>query len=54
MNRRTLFSIVIEPDFSPSRVGSNFVPVIGFLGAGTILREGGRIGDLRNSGFKLP
>jgi len=42
----TLFSIAIEPDASPSRVASNIVTGIGFLGAGTILREGGRIGGL--------
>ena len=42
----TLFSIALEPDVSPSRVASNIVTGIGFLGAGTILREGGRIGGL--------
>lgn len=42
----TLFSIAIEPDASPSRIASNIVTGIGFLGAGTILREGGRIGGL--------
>ncbi|OGO79972.1 MAG: hypothetical protein A3K41_09730 [Chloroflexi bacterium RIFOXYD12_FULL_57_15] len=42
----TLFSISIEPDPSPSRIASNIVTGIGFLGAGTILREGGRIGGL--------
>ena len=42
----TLFSIAIEPDVSPSRIASNIVTGIGFLGAGTILREGGRIGGL--------
>jgi len=42
----TLFSIAIEPNASPSRVASNIVTGIGFLGAGTILREGGRIGGL--------
>ena len=42
----TLFSISIEPDPSPSRIVSNIVTGIGFLGAGTILREGGRIGGL--------
>jgi putative Mg2+ transporter-C (MgtC) family protein len=42
----TLFSIAIEPDPNPSRIASNIVTGIGFLGAGTILREGGRIGGL--------
>lgn len=42
----TIFSIAIEPDVSPSRIASNIVTGIGFLGAGTILREGGRIGGL--------
>jgi putative Mg2+ transporter-C (MgtC) family protein len=42
----TMFSIFIEPDPSPSRIASNIVTGIGFLGAGTILREGGRIGGL--------
>lgn len=42
----TLFSIAIEPELSPSRIASNIVTGIGFLGAGTILREGGRIGGL--------
>jgi putative Mg2+ transporter-C (MgtC) family protein len=42
----TLFSIAIEPNSSPSRIASNIVTGIGFLGAGTILREGGRIGGL--------
>jgi putative Mg2+ transporter-C (MgtC) family protein len=42
----TMFSIYIEPTPSPSRIASNIVTGIGFLGAGTILREGGRIGGL--------
>ncbi len=42
----TLFSLAIGPDISPSRIAANIVTGIGFLGAGTILREGGRIGGL--------
>ena len=41
----TLFSIAIEPNPSPSRIASNIVTGIGFLGAGVILtREGSVLG----------
>ena len=43
----TLFSISMAGTTdSPTRIASNIVTGIGFLGAGTILREGGRIGGL--------
>jgi putative Mg2+ transporter-C (MgtC) family protein len=43
----TLFSISIAGTTdSATRIASNIVTGIGFLGAGTILREGGRIGGL--------
>jgi putative Mg2+ transporter-C (MgtC) family protein len=44
----TLFSISIAGDTADSatRIASNIVTGIGFLGAGTILRDGGRIGGL--------
>ena len=43
----TLFSISIAGTTdSTTRIASNIVTGIGFLGAGTILRDGGRIGGL--------
>src|ERR1043165_7523165 len=43
----TLFSISMAgATDSPTRIASNIVTGIGFLGAGTILREGGKIGGL--------
>src|SRR5574338_1205369 len=43
----TMFSISIAGGTdSQTRIASNIVTGIGFLGAGTILREGGRIGGL--------
>jgi putative Mg2+ transporter-C (MgtC) family protein len=43
----TLFSISIaDPTDSTTRIASNIVQGIGFLGAGTILRDGGKIGGL--------
>lgn len=43
----TIFSISIAGGTdSQTRIASNIVTGIGFLGAGTILREGGRIGGL--------
>ena len=46
----TLFTIlsakVAGPNFDPTRIASNIVSGIGFLGAGVILREGGRITGL--------
>ena len=46
----TLFSISIAVTTdSATRIASNIVTGIGFLGAGTILRDGGRIGGLTTS-----
>lgn len=42
----TIFSLSIEPDTSRTRIAANIVTGIGFLGAGTIIREHGRIGGL--------
>jgi putative Mg2+ transporter-C (MgtC) family protein len=43
----TIFSINIAgPNVDPTRIASNIVSGIGFLGAGVILREGGRITGL--------
>jgi putative Mg2+ transporter-C (MgtC) family protein len=45
----TLFSIYIAQttaDSNTTRIASNIVTGIGFLGAGTIIRDGGRIGGL--------
>jgi putative Mg2+ transporter-C (MgtC) family protein len=42
----TIFSVSIDPDFTPSRVAANIVTGIGFLGAGAIIRQGGRISGL--------
>lgn len=43
----TMFSITIAGGTdSQTRIASNIITGIGFLGAGTILREGGRIGGL--------
>lgn len=42
----TIFSMNMDPGNSRSRVAANIVTGIGFLGAGAIIREGGRIGGL--------
>lgn len=42
----TIFSMSIEPDTSRTRIAANIVTGIGFLGAGAIVREHGRIGGL--------
>jgi len=42
----TIFSMTMDPGNSRTRVASNIVTGIGFLGAGAIMREGGRIGGL--------
>ena len=42
----TIFSVTLAGPNEYTRVASNIVTGIGFLGAGTILREGGRIGGL--------
>jgi len=42
----TIFSISMDPDNSRTRIAANIVTGIGFLGAGAIVREGGKIGGL--------
>ena len=38
-----LFSIKLAGDHDPTRIASNIVSGVGFLGAGVILRDGGRV-----------
>lgn len=42
----TIFSISMDPDNSRTRIAANIVTGIGFLGAGAIVRDGGRIAGL--------
>src|SRR5512138_268052 len=42
----TMFSMSMDPDNSRTRIAANIVTGIGFLGAGAIVREHGRIGGL--------
>ncbi len=42
----TIFSISLDPGNSRTRIAANIVTGIGFLGAGTIIREGERIAGL--------
>lgn len=42
----TIFSLTMDPGFTATRIAANIVTGIGFLGAGAIVREGGRIGGL--------
>ena len=42
----TMFSVSMDPDSSRTRIAANIVTGIGFLGAGAIVREGGRIAGL--------
>ncbi len=42
----TIFSISMDPGFTRTRVAANIVTGIGFLGAGAIVHEQGRIGGL--------
>jgi len=42
----TIFSVTLAGPNEATRIASNIVTGIGFIGAGTILREGGRIGGL--------
>lgn len=42
----TMFSLRMDPGFTQTRVAANIVTGIGFLGAGAIIREHGRIGGL--------
>src|SRR5512138_3801685 len=42
----TIFSIDMDPGNSRTRIAANIVTGIGFLGAGAIIREHGRVGGL--------
>jgi putative Mg2+ transporter-C (MgtC) family protein len=42
----TIFSLSMDPGFTQTRVAANIVTGIGFLGAGAIVRDGGRIAGL--------
>lgn len=42
----TIFSLSMDPGFTATRIAANIVTGIGFLGAGAIVREGGRIAGL--------
>ena len=42
----TIFSVNMDPGFTRTRVAANIVTGIGFLGAGAIVREHGKIGGL--------
>lgn len=42
----TIFSASLDPGFTRTRIAANIVTGIGFLGAGAIIREHGRIGGL--------
>ena len=42
----TIFSMSMDPGFTQTRIAANIVTGIGFLGAGAILRDGGRIAGL--------
>jgi putative Mg2+ transporter-C (MgtC) family protein len=42
----TIFSVSMDPGFTRTRIAANIVTGIGFLGAGAIVREGGRIAGL--------
>jgi putative Mg2+ transporter-C (MgtC) family protein len=42
----TMFSLRIGSEINPTRIAANIVTGIGFLGAGVIMREGGRIAGL--------
>ena len=42
----TIFTMSMDPGFTRTRIAANIVTGIGFLGAGAIVREHGRIGGL--------
>jgi len=42
----TIFSMSIDPEHNRTAIAGNIVQGIGFLGAGAIIRDGGRIGGL--------
>ncbi len=39
----TILSVNLAPDSDPNRIAANIVTGVGFLGAGVILREGGKV-----------
>jgi putative Mg2+ transporter-C (MgtC) family protein len=42
----TIFSISMDPGFTRTRIAANIVTGIGFLGAGAIIHDGGRVAGL--------
>ncbi|WKZ48451.1 MAG: MgtC/SapB family protein [Anaerolineales bacterium] len=42
----TIFSLTLDPGFTQTRIAANIVTGIGFLGAGAIIREHGKVGGL--------
>src|SRR5690349_5284210 len=42
----TIFSLNMDAGFTQTRIAANIVTGIGFLGAGAIIREGGRVAGL--------
>lgn len=42
----TIFSLFLDPENTQTRIAANIVTGIGFLGAGAIVREGGRVAGL--------
>lgn len=42
----TIFSLSMDPGFTQTRIAANIVTGIGFLGAGAIVRDGGRVAGL--------
>jgi len=42
----TIFSLNMDPGFTQTRIAANIVTGIGFLGAGAIVREQGKVGGL--------
>lgn len=45
----TIFSLSMDAGFTQTRIAANIVTGIGFLGAGAIIRDGGRISGLTTS-----
>lgn len=42
----TIFSLLLDPENTQTRIAANIVTGIGFLGAGAIIREHGKVGGL--------
>lgn len=49
----TIFSLSMDAGFTQTRIAANIVTGIGFLGAGAIVRDGGRIAGLTDRGHYL-